>query len=140
MCVIFVPAVKPYNKCAFVFVAPVDICSNEPLTKPEGLVSSNNYPSQYSHVTCSKTLTPSAPTAYILTKIYDLDLEARTTSVGCYDHLYMEEPLNPSNYFDYCGNLLNSPYSLKQRFSKLKITFRPDQQTHKKGFLIYYRG
>ena len=130
--------------CLSLFSAPVDICSTDSLVLPEGLVSSRNYPENYSYNgrqrSCTREIVPYLPKAYVMTRIYDLDVERRTTA-GCYDHLYLEEPGNPFNYFDYCGNLLNSPHGLQQVFhNKLSIKFQPNAITHMKGFLLYYKG
>lgn len=120
---------------------PMDVCTVSSLPR-SGLLASPDYPSGYNKAhDCSITVKAPLQTDVIKLRLYDIDMDKRTTK-GCYDHLYLNEEGNLAKYFDTCGTLNDLAEEPDNEYiGELNIQFKTDKHDARNaGFLLYYEG
>jgi len=97
---------------------------------------SPNYPQSYDNGAHYQT-DFDAPSTNV--RLLDLAMEARATK-GCYDWLILSDNKNPQHTHDYCGTMENTKEPLTLSISNFHVSFRVDDATPYRGFLIKFQG
>ena len=105
------------------------------MTSQRGYISTPRYPNTYPDSRDCTTRILVDPSQQINLTVIDMDLEINGT-YGCHDWMYA---FNAYRSVTLCGRRSNEKLVTLQS-NEISIKFQSDEQTHKKGFWIYYEG
>ena len=107
-----------------------------------GYVTSPGYPDKYESDEDSVVVVTPQQGRRIDTALLDLDVEARQT-VGCYDKLVVQDDMDVSKTYDYCGTLddlhTGEPTEARQ-IELLVVKFWSDAVSNLGGFIVKFQG